>query len=133
MKSDRYHPSSSLFFLYKIINHILKTQLSMEAFAVAAWRQLPSVHPVFKLLFPHLRSVMAINDFIRRAFLKTDASQVLLKKSYKTFAFKMLSLPQVLKEKGVDDVVKLPKFYYRYAVKHKINIKTTNSIPFSDG
>lgn len=101
------------YYIHQIINHILKTHLSMEAFAVAAWRQLPSVHPVFKLLFPHLRSVMAINDFIRRAFLKTDASQVLLKKSYKTFEFKMLSLPQVLKEKGVDDIVKLPKFYYR--------------------
>lgn len=98
----------------------------MEAFAVAVWRQLPSVHPVFKVLFPHLHSVMATNDFIRRTFFKTDASQVLLKKSYKTFEFKMLSLPQVLKEKGVDDVVKLPKFYYRYAVKCKINGNPTN-------
>jgi len=41
--------------------HLMKTHLVMEAFAVASWRQLPSIHPVFQLLFPHLRSVMAIN------------------------------------------------------------------------
>ena len=43
----------------------LQTHMVMEPFAVAAWRQLPSVHPVFKIIFPHLRTVMAVNNFIR--------------------------------------------------------------------
>lgn len=101
------------YYIHQISNYILKTHLVMEAFAVAAWRQLPSIHPVFKVLFPHLRSVMATNDFIRREFLKSDASQALLKKSYEKFDFNMLSLPHVLKEKGVHDAAKLPKYYYR--------------------
>ena len=93
--------------------HVLKTHLVMEAFAVAAWRQLPSLHLVFQILFPHLRSVMAINNFIRHDLVSNKSAMQLLKKSYKTFKFNMLSLPEVLKEKGVDDATKLPKYYYR--------------------
>ena len=85
----------------------------MEAFAVAAWRQLPSLHPVFKVLFPHLRSVMAINHFVRDELAKSEASMKLLKKSYKAFTFGMLSVPSMMKERGVDDANKLPKYYYR--------------------
>ena len=85
----------------------------MEAFAVAAWRQLPTLHPVFKLLFPHLRSVMAINSFTRQQFVKQEWAMQLLKKTYKQFTFSMLSLPGMLKEKGVGDATKLPKYFYR--------------------
>lgn len=85
----------------------------MEAFAVAGWRQLPSIHPVFQILFPHLRSVMAINNFIRKDTADNEDAMQFLKKTYKTFKFGMLSLPEMLKERGVDDPEKLPKFYYR--------------------
>ena len=88
----------------------------MEAFAVAAWRQLPSLHPVFKVLFPHLRSVMAINHLVRDQLAKSEASNKLLKlekKSYKAFTFGILSVPSMMKERGVDDANKLPKYYYR--------------------
>ena len=87
----------------------------MEAFAVAVWRQLPSIHPVFQLLFPHLRSVMAINKLIKdSALAENEPSKQLLKKSYHTFKMSMLSPPKALKERGVDDPDKLPKFYYRW-------------------
>lgn len=33
----------------------------MEPIAVAYWRQLPSLHPLWKLLTPHVRGVLAIN------------------------------------------------------------------------
>lgn len=93
--------------------HLLRTHLVMEAFAVAAWRQLPSIHPVFQTLFPHLRSVMAINNFIRHDTADNEGAMQYLNKCYKTFKFGMLSLPEILKERGVDDPEKLPKFYYR--------------------
>ncbi|KAM7441207.1 arachidonate 5-lipoxygenase [Porites harrisoni] len=93
--------------------HVLKTHMVMETFAVAAWRQLPSVHPVFKILFPHLRSVMAINNFVRHDLVNKTVPMQILKKSYKAFRFSMLSLPEVLTKKGVDDSKKLPKYYYR--------------------
>ncbi|XP_020618720.1 allene oxide synthase-lipoxygenase protein-like isoform X2 [Orbicella faveolata] len=93
--------------------HFLRTHLVMEAFAVAAWRQLPSLHPVFQTLFPHLRTVMAINNFLRNDTADNEGAMRYLNKSYKTFKFGMLSLPDMLKERGVDDPEKLPKFYYR--------------------
>lgn len=93
--------------------HLLRTHLVMEAFAVAAWRQLSSIHPVFQTLFPHLRTVMAINNFIRNDTADNEGAMQYLNKSYKTFKFGMLSLPEMLKERGVDDPEKLPKFYYR--------------------
>lgn len=100
--------------IQQVNTHLLETHLVMEAFAVAAWRQLPSLHPVFQLLFPHLRSVMAINNFLRHGIVAASTTaQELLKKSYKTFKFGKLSLPDTLKERGVDDPEKLPKFYYR--------------------
>ena len=101
------------FLVPKANTHVLKTHLVMEPFAVAAWRQLPSLHPVFKILFPHLRSVMAINNFIRHDWVNKEGTMQLLKKTYKTFRFSMLSLPEMLKKNGVEDASKLPKYYYR--------------------
>ena len=37
----------------------------MEPVGVATWRNLPLLHPLFKLLSPHVRSVMAINTLGR--------------------------------------------------------------------
>lgn len=102
------------FLLPKGSTHFLRTHLVMEAFAVAAWRQLPSLHPVFQTLFPHLRTVMAINNFLRNDTADNEGAMRYLNKSYKTFKFGMLSLPDMLKERGVDDPEKLPKFYYRW-------------------
>ena len=107
--------------------HLTKTHLLMEAFAVASWRQLPSIHPIFQLLFPHLRSVMAINT-IGRNELVAEGGIVdktlslgggghiqLLEKTYRNFKFEMLSLPDMLKKRGVDDAEKLPNYFYRLA------------------
>ena len=105
--------------------HLSKTHLLMEAFAVATWRQLPSIHPVFQLLFSHLRYVMTINTLARNELIapggivdKTlsiggGGHIQLLEKTYKNFKFEMFSLPDMLKKKGVDDIEKLPNYYYR--------------------
>ena len=37
----------------------------MEPFAVACWRQLPCLHPVWKLLKPHIKGIIAINTLGR--------------------------------------------------------------------
>lgn len=55
------------------------THLVIEPFGISMFRNLPRVHPVFKLLCPHLRYTMAINT-IGRAKLVGDqglADQVL--------------------------------------------------------
>lgn len=37
----------------------------MEPVSVASHRQLPTIHPLWKLLSPHIRGVLAINTFGR--------------------------------------------------------------------
>jgi len=91
--------------------NLLKTQ--MEAFAVAMRRQLPSIHPIFQLLFPHLNTIVEANAVTREMFKIQVDHLKLLHKMYKAFKFGMLSLPEILKERGVDNGDKLPNFYYR--------------------
>ena len=56
---------------------------------------------------------MAINNFIRHNLGNKQDVMQLLRKGYKSFKFSMLSLPEVLSKKGVDDATKLPKYFYR--------------------
>ena len=48
-----------------MITHLLRTHLCMEPVAVASYRQLPTIHPLWKLLAPHIRGIMAINTLGR--------------------------------------------------------------------
>jgi arachidonate 5-lipoxygenase len=104
----------------------------MECFAVAAWRDLPSIHPVFKLLFPHIRSVMAINTLGRKELIsKGGISDVTLsigegghieviQKFYKKFTWDMVDIPKDLEKRGLNDREKLPNFHYRYTYMSNI-------------
>ena len=47
--------------IHQVVERHLKTQLTIEAFAVATYRNLPSCHPVYKILLPHLRYTIGIN------------------------------------------------------------------------
>ena len=48
-----------------MITHLLRCRLFMEPIAVACRRQLPSLHPLWKLLAPHIKGVIAINTLGR--------------------------------------------------------------------
>ncbi|KAM7067816.1 polyunsaturated fatty acid lipoxygenase ALOX15 [Molossus nigricans] len=52
---------SSDFQLHELQFHLLGGHLVPEVIAVATMRCLPSIHPIFKLIIPHLRYTMEIN------------------------------------------------------------------------
>lgn len=52
--------------LQQLSVHLLGAYLLMEPVAIAMMRQLPSPHPIFKLLYPHLRYVPAVNTLWRK-------------------------------------------------------------------
>ena len=105
-----------------MISHLLRCHLMMEPTAVASWRNLPSVHPVWKLIYPHTKGIMAINTLGRNKLIPKGGlvdkvlsiggggQFVLLRKYYQSVSFDSYDLVKDLTERGVND---LKKFYYK--------------------
>ena len=108
-----------------MITHLLRCHLMMEPIAVGAWRQLPSLHPVWKLLSPHIKGVLAINTLGREKLIAKGGVAdnilavgggghvVLMQRYYKNITWDSYDLPNQLKKRGLLEKDKLPKFYYR--------------------
>ncbi|XP_072349503.1 polyunsaturated fatty acid 5-lipoxygenase-like [Scyliorhinus torazame] len=105
-----------------LITHLLKTHLIAESFSVATLRQLPSVHPIYKLLFPHARYTMHTNTNARlslmnptgvipRAFgIGVEGTCTLFQKEFLAMTYQSLCLPGHLEHLGVKD---LKGYYYK--------------------
>ncbi|XP_073693984.1 polyunsaturated fatty acid 5-lipoxygenase-like [Garra rufa] len=113
---------SSDFNVHQLVTHLLRTHLISEVFEMAMYRQLSPIHPVYKLLMPHVRFTIAINAKAREGLISKDGifSKIssmsfdgrgtLIKNGMKTLTFKSLCLPEDIKVRGMEDV---PKYYYR--------------------
>nr|XP_057913951.1 polyunsaturated fatty acid 5-lipoxygenase-like isoform X1 [Doryrhamphus excisus] len=110
---------------HQTVTHLLRTHLTSEMFAIAMFRQLPAVHPVFKLLIPHVRFTIAINtkardDLICEHGLFDKANAIgggghvqLVQKVAKTLTFRSLCFTDMIKDRGVDNKQDLPTYFYR--------------------
>ena len=55
--------------IHQVKTHYALTHVTAEVFAVAMYRCLPMVHPIYKLLKDHLRTSVPINSLARKNLL----------------------------------------------------------------
>uniref|UniRef100_A0A3P9IZD7 Lipoxygenase domain-containing protein n=1 Tax=Oryzias latipes TaxID=8090 RepID=A0A3P9IZD7_ORYLA len=113
---------SADFNLHELNYHLLRTHLLAEVFAVSLQRNLPRVHPVFKLLIRHTRYTLQINFLARNLLISKigiltlytasggKGILTLLEKSVYSMTYRSLCIPDDIADRGLEDV---PNFYYR--------------------
>ncbi|XP_061342874.1 linoleate 13S-lipoxygenase 3-1, chloroplastic-like [Gastrolobium bilobum] len=99
--------------VHQLVNHWLRTHACLEPFILAAHRQLSAMHPIFKLLDPHMRYTLEINALARQSLIHADGiiessftpgrySMEISSAAYKNFwRFDMDSLPADLIRRGM--------------------------------
>ncbi|MBW4692062.1 MAG: hypothetical protein KME27_09870 [Lyngbya sp. HA4199-MV5] len=109
---------------HELIVHLCDTHLAMEAFAIATPRQLPKTHPVYRLLRPHFRFLLAINTrgntillgegaAIDSLLAPTRAASLnIINQAYRARSFQDYALPTVIAQRGLASEA-LPEFPYR--------------------
>lgn len=58
--------------VHQLVNHWLRTHACIEPFILAAHRQLSAMHPIYKLLDPHMRYTLEINALARQNLINAD-------------------------------------------------------------
>ncbi|XP_078808259.1 polyunsaturated fatty acid lipoxygenase ALOX8-like isoform X2 [Oryzias latipes] len=113
---------SADFNLHELNFHLLRTHLLAEVFAVSLQRNLPRVHPVFKLLIRHTRYTLQINFLARNLLISKigiltlytasggKGILTLLDRSVSSMTYRSLCIPDDIADRGLEDV---PNFYYR--------------------
>ncbi|XP_036444296.1 hydroperoxide isomerase ALOXE3-like isoform X2 [Colossoma macropomum] len=114
---------SAEFHEHELNFHLLRTHLLAEVFSLATLRNLPSAHPLFKLLMPHTRYTFQINIMARNLLISKDgifkkytaigcddAVNTFLPKAVSTLTYSSLCLPDNIKERGLENI---PNYYYR--------------------
>eukprot|EP00753_Platysulcus_tardus_P018585 PLAT6937.1.p1 GENE.PLAT6937.1~~PLAT6937.1.p1 ORF type:complete len:691 (+),score=362.98 PLAT6937.1:122-2194(+) len=106
---------------HQIASHYLGTHASMEPFAISTHRNLSTMHPVFKLLIPHLKWTIAINALasetlvspggvIESIFMLGSNSVPLAMHKYKTWKFEDQNWARDVELRGVADKEALPRY-----------------------
>ncbi|KAL2090268.1 hypothetical protein ACEWY4_014956 [Coilia grayii] len=103
-------------------SHYWRTHGLTEVFIVSTLRNLPTAHPLYKLLFPHCRYTLHINTDGRHNLfgpkgVYTNATNLggqgqfdLMKKWFSEMTYSALCLPEDICNRGLES---LPNFFYR--------------------
>ncbi|XP_026072144.1 arachidonate 12-lipoxygenase, 12S-type-like [Carassius auratus] len=112
----------SEFQIFQVLSHLLRTHLVAEVFCVATLRQLPAVHPIYKLLAPHLRYTLEINCRSRSQLISSegifkrvvstggDGLLILAQRGYKVLTYRSLQPKFDFMDRGV---TKIKDYFYR--------------------
>ncbi|KAM0031937.1 Lipoxygenase 1 [Helianthus debilis subsp. tardiflorus] len=98
--------------VHQLVHHWLRTHASMEPFILAAHRQLSAMHPIYKLLDPHMRYTLEINALARQNLINADGvieqcftpgryCMEMSAAAYKNWRFDLEGLPADLIRRGV--------------------------------
>lgn len=110
------------FQVFQLLSHLLRTHLVVEVICVATLRQLPAVHPIYKLLTPHLRYTLEINcrgrtqlispEGIFKRVVSTggDGLLMLAQREYKVLTYRSLQPKFDFLDRGV---TKVRGYFYR--------------------
>uniref|UniRef100_A0A671X3Q8 Arachidonate lipoxygenase 3 n=1 Tax=Sparus aurata TaxID=8175 RepID=A0A671X3Q8_SPAAU len=113
---------SADFNLHQLNVHLLHTHLLAEAFVVSLLRNVPMVHPLYKLLIPHTRYTLQINHMARlllisktgifTEFAASGGEGMIenLKGSLSSMTYTSLCILDDIAQRGLEAV---PNFYYR--------------------
>ncbi|XP_061882798.1 hydroperoxide isomerase ALOXE3-like [Entelurus aequoreus] len=107
---------------HQLNTHLLRTHLLAEVFAVSLLRNLPMVHHLYKLLIPHTRYTLQINELARDTLIGPTgvftlfaasggvALNRILARSLSAITYTSLCIPDDITERDMQDV---PNYYYR--------------------
>ncbi|XP_064408889.1 polyunsaturated fatty acid lipoxygenase ALOX12-like [Latimeria chalumnae] len=113
---------SSDFQVHQINSHLLRTHLLGEVFSIATLRQLPHMHPLFKLLIPHTKYTLEINTRGRAQLIGENGifdmvfasgrggHLEIARRAFQQLTYKSLCFPDDLEERGLQG---LKKHYYQ--------------------
>ncbi|KAL5976044.1 putative lipoxygenase 8, chloroplastic [Asimina triloba] len=87
-KFAKAHVSAHDLGYHELVSHWLRTHASVEPYIIAVNRQLSAMHPIHRLMRPHLRYTMAINA-LARGFLINAAGIIELSFSTKKYSMQL--------------------------------------------
>uniref|UniRef100_A0A2I3GIW7 Arachidonate 5-lipoxygenase n=1 Tax=Nomascus leucogenys TaxID=61853 RepID=A0A2I3GIW7_NOMLE len=100
---------SSDFHVHQTITHLLRTHLVSEVFGIAMYRQLPAVHPIFKVHHP-----------LRALYLPLQANATgggghvqMVQRAMKDLTYASLCFPEAIKARGMESKEDIPYYFYR--------------------